>query len=372
MEKESYEIDALEQKDEEMDAYKGEEPTAVRRKRELKQVGLVSLVGLSYFSLGAMLPWPSPALSDMAENNATLVGTEIFLTSAEKDMTGSLVYLGTLFGAWVAGFLVSAVGRRRSLQLIVAPLCGGLAHQRPRPQPPCAAHWKVHPGSRGRHDHHRRLRLRGGAGGRPPARHHGHHPHHGHRAGRPVHGVPRLRAGVARPRLRLHPAAAATSRRLLLPAGVAVLPRGQGASPAGTRHPAEPARGLRRRGGRGGRPGAAEPRGRRRGRLAGPAEGGRAQAHRRRRHPVRPHATVRQLRVHDLHGARPAGDGGAVGPRRHHGHRGGAQSGRDARRHPAHGPRRPQELPHRLARRQRRLPPHPRHLRPPGRGRRAG
>ncbi|XP_069985325.1 facilitated trehalose transporter Tret1 [Penaeus vannamei] len=136
MEKESYEIDALKLKDEELDVYKGEEPAGVRRKRELKQVGLVSLVGLSYFSLGAILPWPSPALSDMARNNATLVGTEISLTSAEKDMTGSLVYLGTLFGAWAAGVLVSAVGRRRSLQLIVAPYVVGWLINGLAPNPP--------------------------------------------------------------------------------------------------------------------------------------------------------------------------------------------------------------------------------------------
>nr|XP_027221317.1 uncharacterized protein LOC113813521 [Penaeus vannamei] len=130
MEKESYEIDALKLKDEELDVYKGEEPAGVRRKRELKQVGLVSLVGLSYFSLGAILPWPSPALSDMARNNATLVGTEISLTSAEKDMTGSLVYLGRCSGrgggrpcecCWAASVPPADRGA----------LCGGLADQRP-------------------------------------------------------------------------------------------------------------------------------------------------------------------------------------------------------------------------------------------------
>ncbi|XP_042875211.1 facilitated trehalose transporter Tret1-like [Penaeus japonicus] len=134
--KEFYEIESLKQKDDAGDVFKGEEPVAVRRKRELKQLGLVSLVGLSYFSLGAMLPWPSPALSDMAENNATLVGTEITLTSAEKDMTGSLVYLGTLFGAWVAGILVSVVGRRRSLQLIVIPYIVGWLINGLAPNPP--------------------------------------------------------------------------------------------------------------------------------------------------------------------------------------------------------------------------------------------
>ncbi|XP_068248015.1 facilitated trehalose transporter Tret1-like [Palaemon carinicauda] len=36
-------------------------------------------------------------------------------------MTGSLVYLGTLFGAWFSGWMVSSIGRYRSLQMSVIP-----------------------------------------------------------------------------------------------------------------------------------------------------------------------------------------------------------------------------------------------------------
>ncbi|XP_042884241.1 solute carrier family 2, facilitated glucose transporter member 8-like [Penaeus japonicus] len=113
-----------------------EEPRAERRRRLLRQFGLVCLATSGHFSLGATLPWPSPALSSMAENNATLVGTEIVLTSAEMDMTGSLVSLGSLVGAWVAGWMVSVLGRRRSLQVISVPyllgwLCNALSPNAP-------------------------------------------------------------------------------------------------------------------------------------------------------------------------------------------------------------------------------------------------
>ncbi|XP_042884240.1 facilitated trehalose transporter Tret1-like [Penaeus japonicus] len=113
-----------------------EEPKAERRRRLLRQFGLVCLATSGHFALGATLPWPSPALSSMAENNATLVGTEIVLTSAEMDMTGSLVSLGSLVGAWVAGWMVSVLGRRRSLQVISVPyllgwLCNALSPNAP-------------------------------------------------------------------------------------------------------------------------------------------------------------------------------------------------------------------------------------------------
>ncbi|XP_064118689.1 facilitated trehalose transporter Tret1-like [Macrobrachium nipponense] len=98
-----------------------DEPPTDRRRRLLKQVALVGLVSLGYFCLGTTLTWPSPALSDIDVNNVTLVGTEISFSSAEKDMTGSLVYLGTLFGAWFSGWMVSSIGRYRSLQISVIP-----------------------------------------------------------------------------------------------------------------------------------------------------------------------------------------------------------------------------------------------------------
>lgn len=124
---ESYEIEALRKdaaKTEERDA-KGDEPASKRRQRLIKQVGLVSLVSLGYLCLGTTLTWPSPALSDLENNNRTLVGTEIVFNSFGKDLTGSLVYLGTLCGAWIAGWMVASTGRHRSLQISCIPYLVG-------------------------------------------------------------------------------------------------------------------------------------------------------------------------------------------------------------------------------------------------------
>ncbi|KAK3853323.1 hypothetical protein Pcinc_040129 [Petrolisthes cinctipes] len=96
-----------------------EEPRGERRARLTKQVGLISLVSLSYVALGSTLTWSSPAISSLSEDNSTLVGTEISLSSSDKDMAGSLLYLGMLVGAWVAGGLVAKLGRRLCLQLIM-------------------------------------------------------------------------------------------------------------------------------------------------------------------------------------------------------------------------------------------------------------
>ncbi|KAK4286871.1 hypothetical protein Pmani_040040 [Petrolisthes manimaculis] len=96
-----------------------EEPRGERRARLTKQVGLISLVTLAYVALGTTLTWASPAISSLSEDNSTLVGTEISLSSADKDMAGSLLYVGMLVGAWVAGGLVSKLGRRLCMQLIM-------------------------------------------------------------------------------------------------------------------------------------------------------------------------------------------------------------------------------------------------------------
>ncbi|XP_053639558.2 facilitated trehalose transporter Tret1 [Cherax quadricarinatus] len=125
---EMQELDSLKEKDAAGVAGKmcdRAEPRVERVKRLARQLGLVSVVTFSYFSLGAALPWPSPALSDLAQNNGTLFGTQITLNSAEKDMTGSLLYLGTLVGAWISGWMVAKIGRLRSMQVIVVPYVGG-------------------------------------------------------------------------------------------------------------------------------------------------------------------------------------------------------------------------------------------------------
>ncbi|ROT66545.1 putative facilitated trehalose transporter Tret1-2-like [Penaeus vannamei] len=102
-----------------------QEPASERRKRLLLQAGLASLAGLGNFTMGASQPWPSPGLADMDVNNRTLVGTEISLSLAQKDMTGSLMYFGSLFGSWASGWIMGVIGRRRTHQLNALPFFVG-------------------------------------------------------------------------------------------------------------------------------------------------------------------------------------------------------------------------------------------------------
>lgn len=135
MTEEAYEIDPLKKKGAaegqeagELEGKQlGEEPIGQRRARLARQVRSIILLTMAYVSLGATLTWPSPAISSLSEDNSTLVGTEIVLTSAEKDMTGSLLYLGMLFGAWAGGMTVGRLGRRFSLQLLTPSYLVGWA-----------------------------------------------------------------------------------------------------------------------------------------------------------------------------------------------------------------------------------------------------
>ncbi|KAK7073890.1 hypothetical protein SK128_011750, partial [Halocaridina rubra] len=106
-------------------AKKEEEPRAEYRRRLCKQICIVVMGALGHFCLGTVLTWPSPALADLGTHNETLTGTELSLTETEKDVTGSLASLGSLFGSYIAGWFVSKLGRRRSLQLNALPFISG-------------------------------------------------------------------------------------------------------------------------------------------------------------------------------------------------------------------------------------------------------
>ncbi|CAL4072090.1 unnamed protein product, partial [Meganyctiphanes norvegica] len=96
-----------------------------RMKPPLLSMLLVSLGSMGHLSSGAVFPWPSPGLSSLDVHNQTLTGHEITLTPTEKDMTGSMVSAGSLLGAWGAGYVVTTIGRRRSLQVVVVPFVIG-------------------------------------------------------------------------------------------------------------------------------------------------------------------------------------------------------------------------------------------------------
>ncbi|XP_042218251.1 facilitated trehalose transporter Tret1-like isoform X2 [Homarus americanus] len=100
---------------------RGEEPARERRQRLEKQVLLTILASVTFVAQGTTQTWPSPALYDLENNNQTLYSTTITLTPREKDMTGSLWFLGSLGGSWAAGWAASKCGRRRSIQLLALP-----------------------------------------------------------------------------------------------------------------------------------------------------------------------------------------------------------------------------------------------------------
>lgn len=109
-----------------MQQNKGQESRSARRFRLLKQLGFTIIASLGHFSMGSLLSWPSPALSDLERYNVTWVGTELVLTPVQMDMTGSLVSVGNLLGAWTGGAMVARLGRRRSMHTAVAPWLIGL------------------------------------------------------------------------------------------------------------------------------------------------------------------------------------------------------------------------------------------------------
>nr|XP_027236985.1 sugar transporter ERD6-like [Penaeus vannamei] len=177
---------------------KKEEPKDERRRRLLKQFGLVCLAASGHFALGATLPWPSPALSSMAENNSTLVGTEITLTPAQMDMTGSLVSLGSLVGAWVAGWMVSVLGRRRSLQVISVPYLLGWLCNALSPNAPVLLTARFVLGlACGATTVAASSYIMESSRTRECAGHDVHDAHAGHRAGKPIHCMDGLRVPVA-------------------------------------------------------------------------------------------------------------------------------------------------------------------------------
>ncbi|XP_045136100.1 facilitated trehalose transporter Tret1-like [Portunus trituberculatus] len=118
--------DCRDLQEEEMLQNKEQESRSARSFRVLKQLGFTIIASLGHFSTGSVLTWPSPALSDLARNNVTWVGTELVLTSMQVDMTGSLVSLGSILGVLMGGTMVTRLGRRRSMQTAVAPWLIGL------------------------------------------------------------------------------------------------------------------------------------------------------------------------------------------------------------------------------------------------------
>ncbi|XP_064114969.1 facilitated trehalose transporter Tret1-2 homolog isoform X2 [Macrobrachium nipponense] len=62
-----------------------------------------------------MLAWPNVFAVHMSETNSTIYGTEIHLDSVQMDMISSMVFVGSMPGHLLAGWLVGTIGRRKSM-----------------------------------------------------------------------------------------------------------------------------------------------------------------------------------------------------------------------------------------------------------------
>ncbi|XP_063855427.1 facilitated trehalose transporter Tret1-like [Scylla paramamosain] len=101
------------------------EPRVERHLRLAKQVAMLQIITLGNVAAGSAISWPSPALSALEKDNSTLVGTVLVLTTAEKDLVGSLTFMGAILGTLNAGWMLSKFGRRQSLQLMGLPCIAG-------------------------------------------------------------------------------------------------------------------------------------------------------------------------------------------------------------------------------------------------------
>ncbi|KAK4316885.1 hypothetical protein Pmani_011992 [Petrolisthes manimaculis] len=106
-----------------------------RRKRLILQVVMVLGGSVSFLGISVAASWPNPAILDLRRHNTTIYNTTITLTPHQTDMLGSMVAVGILPGTWTWGWLVSVIGRRKSMMLLLAPytLAWGLVALAPGP-----------------------------------------------------------------------------------------------------------------------------------------------------------------------------------------------------------------------------------------------
>ncbi|KAK7078540.1 hypothetical protein SK128_028639 [Halocaridina rubra] len=102
-----------------------QEPSRERRIRLLKQIGLFFMTTLGPLNFGMGLSWVNTIASDFEHDNTTLFGNELQLHNWQFDMMSSLVFIGTLPGFLIGGYLVARFGRRKSMMLIIPPCMAG-------------------------------------------------------------------------------------------------------------------------------------------------------------------------------------------------------------------------------------------------------
>ncbi|KAK7085187.1 hypothetical protein SK128_008225 [Halocaridina rubra] len=80
-----------------------------------------------YMSLGMVVTWPNVLVSHLLKSNSTLLGKSISLEPFHMDMAGSMMFIGSIPGYLLAGWLMSSVGRRWSIFIGALPSITGAA-----------------------------------------------------------------------------------------------------------------------------------------------------------------------------------------------------------------------------------------------------
>ncbi|XP_042231103.1 facilitated trehalose transporter Tret1-like [Homarus americanus] len=85
------------------------------------QILLLLAGSLSYMVAGMFVAWPNVFIAHIIQNNSTIFNTQLHLTDSETDMLGSMIFLGSLPGFLLAGWLLDTIGRRWSVLVTALP-----------------------------------------------------------------------------------------------------------------------------------------------------------------------------------------------------------------------------------------------------------
>ncbi|KAK7075487.1 hypothetical protein SK128_020737, partial [Halocaridina rubra] len=98
------------------------EQPSERRHRLAKQILMALGICLNFVNLGVTVAWTNPASSDLkGEGHKTIYNGHIALVSSQMDLLGSLIAAGSLPGKWIAGWLTTRIGRKKSLIFTLFP-----------------------------------------------------------------------------------------------------------------------------------------------------------------------------------------------------------------------------------------------------------
>ncbi|CAL4137680.1 unnamed protein product, partial [Meganyctiphanes norvegica] len=104
-------------KDEEI----GQIPLDEGRHRTIRQVVIVAIASLWFMSLGILLAFSNGAEADIRRHGKTIYGTPITFSSKQLDMLSSMIYVGSIPGSLLWGWLPGKLGRKAAILLLVLP-----------------------------------------------------------------------------------------------------------------------------------------------------------------------------------------------------------------------------------------------------------